>query len=417
MFENMKKTKYLIIGAGISGLAFASKKSGEDYIILEKENEPGGYCRTVKRNGFVWDYAGHFFHFRTRQLQEEFYELLHNESAVFQTKQTAIKYKDDYVDYPFQFNIHQLPKEEFIECLVDLFTKDTDKMDTFKEMLYAKFGGGISEKFLIPYNQKLYACDLNKLDRDAMGRFFPMADPVQIVQSFKKEQLSSYNDSFYYSADGAFAFVDAFLKRIDASKIQYNAEIEKIDTETKIAYVNGEEISYEYLISTIAFPDLLQISNTPHADVFSANQVLVFNIGFDGPSNDEKSHWIYYPEDKYCFYRVGYYNNILRRQPMSLYVEIGYKQDAEIDVQTAYEQTLIDLKKAGIVDEQKPVDYCYMIMNPAYVHISRESQMEKERIMKEYASKGIHCVGRYGSWTYCSIEDCILEAYELCNNI
>ena len=39
MFENMKKTKYLIIGAGISGLAFASKKSGEDYIILEKENE------------------------------------------------------------------------------------------------------------------------------------------------------------------------------------------------------------------------------------------------------------------------------------------------------------------------------------------------------------------------------------------
>lgn len=39
-------------------------------------------------------------------------------------------------------------------------------------MLYEKFGKNISEKFLVPYNEKLYACDLNMLDSDAMGRFF-----------------------------------------------------------------------------------------------------------------------------------------------------------------------------------------------------------------------------------------------------
>lgn len=38
-------------------------------------------------------------------------------------------------------------------------------------MLYCKFGRSIAEKFLIPYNKKLYACDLDKLDKDAMGRF------------------------------------------------------------------------------------------------------------------------------------------------------------------------------------------------------------------------------------------------------
>ncbi len=31
----------------------------------------GGYCRTVKRDGFVWDYSGHFFHFRHPEIEEE----------------------------------------------------------------------------------------------------------------------------------------------------------------------------------------------------------------------------------------------------------------------------------------------------------------------------------------------------------
>ena len=48
-----------VIGAGISGLTFANYAKG-DYLVVEKENEVGGYCRTIKRSGYVWDYAGHF---------------------------------------------------------------------------------------------------------------------------------------------------------------------------------------------------------------------------------------------------------------------------------------------------------------------------------------------------------------------
>ena len=51
----------LIIGAGITGLSYALLKGDSDYLILETENEIGGYCRTTRRNGFVWDYSGHFF--------------------------------------------------------------------------------------------------------------------------------------------------------------------------------------------------------------------------------------------------------------------------------------------------------------------------------------------------------------------
>ena len=43
-----RNVKYLIIGAGISGLTFANYADG-DYLIIEKEKEVGGYCRTIRR--------------------------------------------------------------------------------------------------------------------------------------------------------------------------------------------------------------------------------------------------------------------------------------------------------------------------------------------------------------------------------
>ena len=103
-----------------------------------------------------------------------------DEDILTVTRDSRILYGEGFVDFPFQKNIHQLPKEEFIECLYDLYFREDAAEevapDSFQGMLYEKFGRAISEKFLVPYNEKLYACDLEELDREAMGRFFPHAD-------------------------------------------------------------------------------------------------------------------------------------------------------------------------------------------------------------------------------------------------
>jgi hypothetical protein len=49
-------------------------------------------------------------------------------------------------------------------------------------------------------------------------------------------------------------------------------------------------------------------------------------------------------------------------------------------------------------------------MNPAYVHITKESKEIYSEWCQKYNPKGIYSIGRYGSWTYCSIEDNIIEA-------
>ncbi len=42
----------------------------EDYLVLEAEREIGGWCKTVKKDGFVWDYSGHFFHFKHPEIEQ-----------------------------------------------------------------------------------------------------------------------------------------------------------------------------------------------------------------------------------------------------------------------------------------------------------------------------------------------------------
>lgn len=146
----------VIIGAGISGLSYAYFCGHKNYIIIDKDVCIGGYCKTTKRNGFVWDYSGHFFHFQHPEIEDLLTSNMSDDDFVEVVKQTFIQYKDALIDYPFQRNIHQLPKEEFIDCLYDLFNNEYDgDYSNFKEMLYAKFGKSIAEKFLIPYNSKL----------------------------------------------------------------------------------------------------------------------------------------------------------------------------------------------------------------------------------------------------------------------
>ena len=77
-----------------------------------------------------------------------------------------------------------------------MFFNDYKGINTFKQMLYCKFGKSIAEKLLIPYNEKLYACDLDELDTDAMGRFFPFANKIDIIKNFKIADNESYNSTF-----------------------------------------------------------------------------------------------------------------------------------------------------------------------------------------------------------------------------
>ena len=71
----------LIVGAGITGLSYAAATSN-DYLVIEKEPEIGGYCRTILQDGFIWDYSGHFFHFRNKDIERFVMDKMHKDRDI-----------------------------------------------------------------------------------------------------------------------------------------------------------------------------------------------------------------------------------------------------------------------------------------------------------------------------------------------
>lgn len=413
----MQEVGTLIIGAGVSGLSYAAY-TNEDYIIVEKENTPGGLCRTIYRDGFVWDFGGHFFHFARPELKRDFEKEINAEDIVWHVKNTNINYNGYIVDYPFQMNIHQLPKTEFIDCLFDLFNR-TEKpgYGSFEEMLYGKFGKSITEKFLKPYNEKLYACDLNELDPDAMGRFFPYASPRQIINNMKTTVDQSYNSRFCYARSGAQYFIDLLLKKIKLEKLATDTLVSDVDIDKHIAVVGGKKYQYKKLVNTMPLNHFVKLIDPKYSSIvdgfLSCNKVLVLNLGFDRQAFNTQTHWTYVPMKNTIFYRMGYYSNILGADRLSMYIEIGYPEHASVDVEEQLRLTLDYLKEMGVIGEHKLIAYSAVIINPAYVHITTKSIEKVDSLRKVLEEKAAYTIGRYGSWTYCSIEDCMVDAVNL----
>ncbi len=430
----MDRVQHLVVGAGVSGLSFANAIRAEasalnrappSVLVLEADATPGGYCKTITQDGFVWDYSGHFFHFKNKEVETWLLERMGHQDVRTVEKRSFIRFADTTVDFPFQKNIHQLPREDFLACLTDLYFASKEREAaaadiapaSFKKMVESRFGRAIAERFLIPYNEKLYATDLDTLDPTAMGRFFPNANVEDVMKNMREADNASYNASFTYPEGGAIQYVEAMLQDLEDDVVSYEERLERLDLARKVAITNKREIAFDHLVTSAPMPALCKMAGIEVEDgVFTWNKVLCFNLGFDRKGATD-AHWIYYPDRSLSFYRVGYYDNILDGDRMSLYVELGFEKDAAVDIAACKEQVLKDLKTAGVIDGHQLVSSHDIILDPAYVHITEQSLAATADAKATFAAANVHPVGRYGGWTYCAIEDNIIETRALAKTL
>lgn len=424
----------VVIGAGVSGLGFANwwreRHPGAPLVVLEAEAEPGGYCRTVVQDGFVWDYSGHFFHFKEPAIEAWLRARMPGQQVRTIVRRAAIRCAGRDIDFPFQTHIHQLPLDDFLDCLVELYFRPAGDGPprSFGDMLYRRFGTGITERFLRPYNEKLYATELDRLDVDAMGRFFPRADIADIFAAMRPARAGGapgaggYNATFSYPAGGAVQYVRALLRDLPAGAVSCGEPVTAIDLAAREVATPRRRLRFDRVVSSAPLPALARLCGVAHDPaVFSSNKVLVFNLGFDrkGPRD---LHWMYFPDRSIVFYRVGWYDNLLPPAPgapdrMSLYVEIGAGHDAALDIDALRARVIDDLRREAIVTDHRLISHHHVVLDPAYVHITQASLAETARLRAELAAHGVHSVGRYGGWTYCSIEDNLIETRALAQQL
>ena len=116
--------KYLILGAGPSGLTFAHcllQKGETDFLILEKEDEAGGLCRSKMIDSAPLDIGGgHFVDIKNKTVLNMLFDIMPQDEWNIYNRNSQISIYNQFINSPIESNIWQLPIEIQIEYLKEI---------------------------------------------------------------------------------------------------------------------------------------------------------------------------------------------------------------------------------------------------------------------------------------------------------
>jgi protoporphyrinogen oxidase len=416
--------KVAIIGGGLAGLSAGYHLAEYEPSVFEKESALGGLCRSFTQDGFTFDCTGHLIHLKNAYTKDLVANLLPD---AFQAHErlAAIYSNSVTTPYPFQANTFGLPPQVIKDCVVGFVESmngnGNGQPSNFHDWAVRTFGTGIAKHFMLPYNEKFWKQDLHGITSDWVSWAIPKPTLEEVVNGALglTNKGMGYNPKFIYPKNGGIDCLPQALAR-NIRKVHTRQTVEYIEPRRKfIRFTDGREERYDVLISTLPVPVAFgMLRDTPDSLVADAKDlkaisVLNINIVVDRPGVSDQ-HWLYFPEEQFVFSRVGFPMNFSKsvapEGTSSIYIEITHKPGEIISVEQAYERSVLDLQKAGILRQGDHVLTRHVLdIGFAYVVFDEHRQRRLETLLQYLESRDIYSAGRYGNWDYYSMEDSILS--------
>ncbi len=433
----MLQTKTLIFGGGLTGLSTAyhleklAKTRPElgNWLLIERDNQLGGLTRTEIIRGYHFDHTGHWLHLRHPEMKAFVNDVM-GDDMMQVARKSRIWSHGVLTHFPFQQNLHGLPLDVVHECLMGAVEAAIHEakapMDAanFKDFCLKRFGKGITDRFMVPYNTKLWGCEPEEITADWCSRFLPRPNISQIAAGALGivDDQAGYNAHFTYPRKGG---IEAFASRIagylPADKVKLSTTPVSIHFGNRqVTLSSGEVVQYEHLVTSIPLPELLKLATDLPDNVRNANSQLrctslrYLNYGIKRANVLDDIQWLYVPENKYPFYRIGSFSNAVAslapENSSSLYVEVANNMSPTDDeVKASVREFLREHKWLGDdaeveVEEVRHIKYGYVIFDANYFSA-------KETILPYLFEQNVHSLGRYGAWVYASMEDALMDGY------
>jgi len=424
----MRSVETLVVGAGLAGLSTAyhlERFGRRDVLLVEKAGKVGGRASTEEKDGFLFDQTGHLLHLHDPYGRRLVARLLAG-NLVRRERSAWIFSNKVFTRYPFQANTYGLPPRVVEDC-VALFVKTKYRpvplstSASFEEWCLATFGEGICRHFMFPYNAKLWRARLSGLTTEWQGRFVPTPAAEEVLYGALRDQKKffGYNSAFLYPARGGIqALADAFAQRV--RNLRLNSPLERVDLERRVAHVGGlGEVRYENLVSTMALPFLLDRAVRLSGPVRKARAALrwrdVYNLNLGiGRAESSGRHWVYFPEERFAFYRAGFLTNFSKgmapKGAASIYTEISRRPGEKADLARLERRILAGLRSCGLVRaSDRVLAKQWNRMECAYVLYDRERTPAVKAIQEHLLRRGARSIGRWGAWKYSFMEESILD--------
>ena len=303
----------VILGGGLSGLTLARllKEQGQDVIVLEAEQDYGGLCRSTTEQGFTFDRGGSHIIFSRDTEVLEFMRRMIAGNEQRNNRNTRIFYKQQYVKYPFENGLSDLPPEDrffcingFIKNLIAVEKGEVPAPENFREWIYFTFGKGIAECYMVPYNEKIWKFPTDHMSHHWVDGRIPRPPVEDIIRSAIGIETEGYTHQsvFSYPLDGG---IEALVRAI-ARPIEHDiragfkvTSIKKSGNQWQIS--NGKEVILaDKCICTMPVQHLLACLTGVPVEVKNAVQALKYNslvcvnIGIRGAV--PPISWLYVPD-------------------------------------------------------------------------------------------------------------------------
>jgi protoporphyrinogen oxidase len=421
----MADHRTLVVGAGFTGLGVGMAC---DARVLEASATPGGICASYEREGFHFEIGGGHWIFGGDPAVLDLIESAapcrryFRKSAVYfagnldATRPLATK----MAPYPIQNHLHALGEPIARAVLAELraMSAEADTPPIMDAWLRESFGETLHRLFFGPFHER-YTAGLHHeiAPQDPYKSPFRRIDVVKGASGAVKEV--GYNVSYLYPEIG----LDGLARRIaELVDVEYGARVERVHPSSHtLVLADGRELPYERLISTMPLNRLAQACGL-HPDGEPYTSVLVLNLGVELADRDlarHGQHWLYVPDSRTGFHRVGYYSNVdplflpaRHRDPArfgSLYVEFAFANGAkpsDAEIAELTRRTGEELEDWGFIRRT-------LIADPTWIDVAytwrRPQSRWVEDTIRALAASDIHSSGRYGRWNFQGIAESLRE--------
>jgi len=410
----------VILGAGLTGLSAALhlQRAGVRYCLLERENEVGGLAVTVEEAGYRFDRTGHLLHLRDPELLPWLRSVLGDDLLTLR-RRSRVWSNGVYTRYPFQSNTKGLPARVAYECVLGFVQAHcapaTSEPENFEEFCEQTFGSGFSRHFMLPYNERMWGVPARDLTTAWCQRFVPrpsLEDVVAGAVGLDERELG-YNPTFLYPRHGIGTLASAIAREL--ASVELGCAPSSIDPVRRRLLFSDRVLEYQALISTIPLPRLVGLLDSPPPTVQQAagalrsTRLYYLDVALAGPCR-QPWHWVYVPEPRYPFYRVGCYSHFSQALAptgcANLYVELVDRRAPDLD--RLLPEVAAALTEMGLIDGAEQIAFTRLReLQPAYVVFDRAHTPSVDLLQPYLERLHILSTGRYGGWNYSSMEDAL----------
>jgi len=366
--ENLK---YLILGAGPAGLTVAAKlkqRGDFSFLILEKESEAGGLCRSTMVDGSPFDIGGgHFLDVKRPKVTEFLFQFMPKEEWKLYTRNSQIKLNGLLIHHPLEANIWELPTSLQKDYLCSIANagcnRNVPMPDKFVDWIRWKLGDKIADDYMLPYNRKLFSDDLNELGTYWLNKLpnVSYAETVESCRQHKAYGIQPGHAQFYYPRETGYGELWKRMANSLKNNILYGFHVNRINFKDKsVTSKDGDCFKADIIINTIPWKEFDELIGMPEEITDSILKLKYSSIEtrYFAQNLDTKAQWIYYPDEDLPYHRIlarhnfcpgskGYWTET-RKERVSMFPK---QKDVKFRFENKYAYPLNTVGKQKIMEE------------------------------------------------------------------